>query len=683
MGRFSKFVSAETKAKSSTIVVNKYEIAENALEIMSKICSPKNEDDFGQYFYELDEILWPEKGETFKKFVDDYEDFINFVCYFEDIKTALASHENTNATQVVVAGAFSSGKSTFLNTILGHNGLLPTDTDAASIVNTFIYCSKNIKKVSVKGVNLKNVLVQLDTDVLQCIQHSSKSNVYLASVLEKLIIEYPANERTNGLSFIDTPGYNNSGEKNASNGRTDKETAMQALKEGDVLFWLVEIGDGTVVSTGKEMINLFLDNNKDGKVVIIFNKADKKNCAEMESIVQAAAMDFDVSQDSRFIDVIAYSSSDTKIFYSFKGYSLEQVFEKARSCSTGYSEVQKIMKDVETFFNDNIEYHAEERTKWAKKLLEKKKEKNKVVDFLDKIEKEQREDIEWLSDMILTSYSDVMDAGKCTYNVASEFHDNVVDCLNNGLFMYGSAQWGDGDDYEKAVDRMCDYVNGFMKKLNGVYKFEYYREDNRKTAVETIKETYKKVFENYQTEYDKIRSDIDDYQLNVEIEKEYIEKWSDYKDRIVNALEKGIAKANAAKKKTQDPKAGKEYDQPLDIFQAILGNDYSLFENCFTQGVSISKDNCNPEGYTPLTYAVKTGQNNMVQFFIAHDADLKEYDKRGYNAIQTAVENNYKDICQILLDYDPSLAYTKSERGEDLMTIARKNTFENWLSKNI
>jgi len=633
--------------------------------------------------------LWPEKGETFKKFVDDYEDFINFVRYFEDIKTALASHENSNAshensnaTQVVVAGAFSSGKSTFLNTILGHNGLLPTDTDAASIVNTFIYCSNNIKEVSVKGVNLKNVLVQLDTDVLQCIQHSSKSNVYLASVLEKLIIEYPANKLTKGLSFIDTPGYNNSGVKNASNGRTDKETAMQALKEGDVLFWLVEIGDGTVVSTGKEMINLFLDNNKDGKVVIIFNKADKKNCAEMESIVQAAAMDFDVLQDSRFIDVIAYSSSDTKIFYSFKGYSLDQVFEKVRCCSTGSSEVQKIMKDVETFFNDNIEYHAEERTKWAKKLLEKKKEKNKMVDFLDKIEKEQREDIEWLSDMILTSYSDVMDAVERTYNVASDFYDKVVDHFGD-LLRYGSAQWGDGDSYDSAVNRFANCIDSFMEELNNAYQHRYYPEDSRKTAMETIKKTYKEVFENYQTEYDKIRSEIDNYQLNAEIEKEYIEKWSDYKDRIVNALEKGIAKANAAKKKTQDPKAGKEYDQPLDIFQAILGNDYSLFENCFTQGVSISKDNCNPEGYTPLTYAVKTGQNNMVQFFIAHDADLKEYDKRGYNAIQTAVENNYKDICQILLDYDPSLAYTKSERGEDLMTIARKNTFENWLSKNI
>ncbi len=41
MGRFDKYVSSETKAKSSTIVVNKYEIPENALEIMSKICSAK------------------------------------------------------------------------------------------------------------------------------------------------------------------------------------------------------------------------------------------------------------------------------------------------------------------------------------------------------------------------------------------------------------------------------------------------------------------------------------------------------------------------------------------------------------------------------------------------------------------------------------------------------------------
>ena len=401
----------------------------------------------------------------------------------------------------------------------------------------------------------------------------------------------------------------------------------------------------------------------------------------MESIVQAAAMDFDVLQDSRFIDVIAYSSSDTKIFYSFKGYSLEQVFEKVRCCSTGYSEVQKIMNDVKLLFDEHIERHAKENSEWRKKMMKAKEEKNDWADLLDNLEKIQKDDIEKLRMIILDTYSEVKAAADRTYNVASNFYNNIENCLNNGLFCYGSAKWGDGDDYETAVKRTHSCVNSFMNELNNAHKHRFYNEEKRKDAFEKIKIRHKEALDSYQTEYDEIRSNIDNYQLNAEIEKEYIEKWSDYKDRIVNALGKGIAKANAAKEKTQAPKAGKEYDQPLDIFQAILGNDYSLFENCFTKGVSLY--DFNPEGYSPLTYAVKMGQNDMVQYFIEHNADLRAYDKRGYNAIQTAVENNYKDICQILLTYDKSLANTRSEKGEDLMTIARKNTFENWLSKKV
>jgi ankyrin repeat protein len=192
---------------------------------------------------------------------------------------------------------------------------------------------------------------------------------------------------------------------------------------------------------------------------------------------------------------------------------------------------------------------------------------------------------------------------------------------------------------------------------------------------------YGKRYEYLQEIYDKLCKDIDNEQSSIDKENAYITLWRDYKDRIVRVLENGIAKANADKKRRGTISATVKTDRPLDIFQAILNSDSSHFKNCFTKGVSLN--DFNPEGYSPLTYAVKTGQNDMVQFFIDHNADLSAYDKRGYNAIQTAVENNYKDICQMLLNYDRSLARTRSRSGEDLMTIARKNTFENWLSKNI
>jgi len=682
MGRFSKFVSAETKAKSSTIAVNKYEIEKNALEIMSKICSPKQEDNFGQYFNELWTILNPQDGDSFMEFCEKDNDF-KFWHYFlndyRDIKNALASHDNTNATQVVVAGAYSSGKSTFLNTILGHNGLLPTGVEPVSIVNTFIYCSKVIKEVSVTGINLKDVLVQLDSDVLQCIQHASKSKVYLASVLDKLIIEYPANDLTEGLSFIDTPGYNKSDKKNDSNGKTDEETMRQALKKGDVLFWIVDSEDGTVGETGCQMINLFLEEHENGKVLIVFNKSDKKG-SDIKNVLNDAARKFKVGQDSHYIDVIGFSSTDNA-FHSFKGNkSLRDVFQQVRNCSTGYSEVQKIMNNIKWLFDNRIEWHENEKKVWNDILKENKKNKNEWYEILNDIKERQKEDIKWISNIILDSYSGIQKAADNTYNVATTFYEQIADHFDN-LLNYGSAQWGDGDSYDSAVNRSTNCINSFIEKLNNAYNYRYYKEENRQAALDAIKKEYSNAYERFKNTYDNICSEIDKQQKNVDQENAYIALWRDYKDRIVAALERGISIANNEKKRRGTVKASVQSEKPLNIFEAIINNDYNHFENCFTKGVSLN--DFNPEGYSPLTYAVKTGQNDMVQFFIDHNADLKAYDKRGYNSIQTAVENNFKDICQILLAADSSLADTKSEKGEDLMTIAKKNPFENWLKNNI
>ncbi len=579
----------------------------------------------------MNPILFPTEGDSFQDFLlkDNVGALWQTFCTYvgDDLHNALESHDNKKATQVVVAGAYSSGKSTFLNSILGRKGLLPTGVEPISIVNTFIYCSESIKDVNVKGVNLKNVLVQLDTDVLQCIQHASTSNVYLASVLEKLIIEYPANELTKGLSFIDTPGYNKSDEKNEVNDKTDKETAMQALEQGDVLFWIVDIQDGTIGATGEEMINHFLEENEDGKVVIIFNKADK-NSATMGNIVQDAARIFNVSQDSRFIDVIAYSSDDPQIYFSYKGLSLENVFEKVRSCSTGHSEVQEIMDRLKSnIFDGAIEYHKNTKKELEEALKDSKKEKNN-----------------WYKE--LHNEKGASEAG--------------IECLEAMLI---------------------DTYNQMFKVAKGKGSFNWYDEDTRQNVLGAIKNVWFRLNWFLEDKYNQCCGLIDNQQAAIDKEKALISIWRDYKDRIIRVLENGIAKANADKKRRETISATVKTDRPLDIFQAILNCDYSHFENCFTKGVSLN--DFNPEGYSPLTYAVKTGQNDMVQFFIDHNADLRTYDKRGYNAIQTAVENNYKDICQMLLAHDKSLANTRSENGEDLMTIARKNTFENWLSKNI
>lgn len=73
----------------------------------------------------------------------------------------------------------------------------------------------------------------------------------------------------------------------------------------------------------------------------------------------------------------------------------------------------------------------------------------------------------------------------------------------------------------------------------------------------------------------------------------------------------------------------------------------------------------------------------MVQFLLDNGADPSVKDRRGYNAFHTAVENQYRDICKMLLDTDPDLLDSKTNNGESVEDLAKKQTFNKWLEKEI
>lgn len=118
-----------------------------------------------------------------RNFSKDYQEALN------EVVQLLEQRQSTNYIHVVLAGGFSSGKSSFLNRLVKNANLLPTGTQPISVVKIYLYCNAKNEKVTVEGVNLKNVLVELPTNVLQAIQHANSSNVHLASVLEKLLIQ--------------------------------------------------------------------------------------------------------------------------------------------------------------------------------------------------------------------------------------------------------------------------------------------------------------------------------------------------------------------------------------------------------------------------------------------------------------------------------------------------------------
>lgn len=587
--------------KKHFLHVNPYEIPEIVLELMSKICMQQPTAAIDVYWDTIRQAYGKGEDCSLSAYIKANQSNPRCLRFFTQLKgycRALALHlqarettqgqEDKEYQPIVVAGSFASGKSSFLNRLTGSVNLLPTGVEPVSVVPTYLFCSRNCEEVRVKGANQRHVIVALDTDVLQVIQHASQTNIYLASVLDKLFVEIPS-KLLDGLVFIDTPGYNNSDKINVSNGRTDRETALSTFREAEAMLWLIDSEKGAVETSDWEMLHAFK-----GKKVVIFNKADKKGMKEATKIVKDASEELYKSFSKKeLIDVLAFSTLENKVYYSVNGYSLEKILKQIKSGADATSPVQTLKKQIKELFETEI--LASKNTIWRhqKRYNEAVKLKG---DFFQRYMDDKETNLSFLS-----KYGN--DTGK---NIKEK-----LEKLNNF--------------YKKDCDQASSYCKKLLKKI--------------------------------------------------EKEERLIEAFNTYETQFANAVDQAICAYFRANRPANVVE--KEERKNLSLFEAIKKEDFSLFLRCFTQKVDMSQ--CNKEGYNPLTYAVQTGNNEMVKFMLEHDADPTLKDKRGYNAFHTAVENQYRDLCLLLLDYDHDLVDTATDAGEDVLALSAKINFGEWI----
>lgn len=563
------------------------------------------------------------------------------------LQTTFYSQGNTKHTQIVVAGGFSSGKSSFLNRLTNSANLLPTGVEPVSVVKTYLYCSGNNRSVSVRGVNLKNVLVDLEPGVLQAIQHAKQSHVYLASVLEKLFVEIPSKD-LDGLVFIDTPGYNNSDRANQSNGKTDRDTAMEALSEGNVLFWLVDCERGTTVSDDIEMIKQFK-----GKKVIIFNKADKKGKQESMKIVKNAAEAlYKVFSKGEIIDILAYSTLDNEIYYSINGKTIGAILAEVKQTGNGMSEIDNIRKGIDKLFDYeifNCNTRVKRRTRNYDTALH---DKNSLFKHYSGTKHRQLPVVKNLHKFLSQNRNEIL-------RLIKRFADYPQKNWWEDAFYYDDLMNTDSSNPNKQLLVQCYYTLSQDSSLSVDIVLAHLTERLRQRYNEASYECEKSL-----------------KALNTA--KAVVKEMGEYKRLFIDALDEAIRTYQ------RQNKARKVYDGAYvvpNVFESIQKEDYKAFLRSFENGVDLAV--CNPNGYSPLTLAVQMGNNEMVKFMLDHDADPSIKDRRGYNAFHTAVENQYRDICKMLLDADPDLIATKTEKGETIEELARKQTFSKWIEQEI
>lgn len=695
------------KSMSAFLKVNKYENPQTVLDLISHICtsgmdlSVQNEfipyrDKYSKLEEDYSKV---NTREAENEFVDaSISDLIENCELPYSVMPIFLAHSNfSDAINVAVGGGYSSGKSSFLNNITGIGAVLPTGIEPVSVINTYLFFSDKVTKLMVSGKNCKGHVVKLNREVLDCIQHSSKSKVYVSSVLDELYINIPVSkerEYLKGLVFIDTPGYNNSDNANKENGKTDSDTASDAWKNSDALFWCIDAEAGTISQRDIEELDKQIGDKDNYPFVIVFNKMDKKPNDEIVKILKSAEKVCKSKLKIQPIDIIGFSSIGESAIYSLKTKKkattrggvmkvLASILYKMKDGFSNTCSVSYWTNQLASYFDQEIETCDGVLASLENKRKELAKEKAEAFSKSTTSSEEEfsfvNDHLPLVEDVLIKSYDDIVNS-----------RDGMVDLFNRAMKGWSKAldredQWAEKTGFFSDASNLQRQSNNAVKEYNRVItaaeencdEFQFWNTESRKNDLDLIREAY----EHYdsadsadEADQDSLEEDYDNTvasKKTISIYKSFLQKKKQEIVRVfTTCCENAIKKTEKRLRALQNIKEEEE----TDVFSAIANDNMNRFLDCFSNGVDLTK--CNSQGYSPLTYVAKNSNNAMMKFLIDHEVDLSLKDKNGYNALETAAIYHCQDICDLLIRADKGLV----AESQSLTKLAANDRFEKWIS---
>jgi GTPase SAR1 family protein len=702
-----KSASMGKKSMSAFLKVNKYENPQTVLDLISHICtsgmdlSVQNEfipyrDKYSKLEEDYSKV---NTREAENEFVDgSISDLIENCELPYSVMPIFLAHSNfSDAINVAVGGGYSSGKSSFLNNITGIGAVLPTGIEPVSVINTYLFFSDKVTKLMVSGKNCKGHVVKLNREVLDCIQHSSKSKVYVSSVLDELYINIPVSkerEYLKGLVFIDTPGYNNSDNANKENGKTDSDTASDAWKNSDALFWCIDAEAGTISQRDIEELDKQIGDKDNYPFVIVFNKMDKKPNDEIVKILKSAEKVCKSKLKIQPIDIIGFSSIGESAIYSLKTKKkattrggvmkvLASILYKMKDGFSNTCSVSYWTNQLASYFDQEIETCDGVLASLENKRKELAKEKAEAFSKSTTSSEEEfsfvNDHLPLVEDVLIKSYDDIVNS-----------RDGMVDLFNRAMKGWSKAldredQWAEKTGFFSDASNLQRQSNNAVKEYNRVItaaeencdEFQFWNTESRKNDLDLIREAY----EHYDSadsadsaDQDSLEEDYDNTvasKKTISIYKSFLQKKKQEIVRVfTTCCENAIKKTEKRLRALQNIKEEEE----TDVFSAIANDNMNRFLDCFSNGVDLTK--CNSQGYSPLTYVAKNSNNAMMKFLIDHEVDLSLKDKNGYNALETAAIYHCQDICDLLIRADKGLV----AESQSLTKLAANDRFEKWIS---
>ena len=287
----------------------------------------------------IEEMIQKKIPDTLKENApeDFYELYINFKSEYENFRDFILYDKLIGKNIIALGGGFSSGKSSFLNALMGKR-VLPADIDPSTSVPTYIVSGE---KHEVLGINVFDAKVQMQPKDIRKIAHGFgeledeeeekvADAVTLGHVLENIFFSTPLH-KYDRIAFLDTPGYSKPDSEKYS-AKTDEQIARGQLNASNYILWFVQADAGTIT---EEDIKFIKTLREDTPKLVIVNKADKKNLKDLKEIISKIKASLDI-KGVRYVDVFAFTSRINQV-------------EDEELCSFIEADTEKIKKQIESW----------------------------------------------------------------------------------------------------------------------------------------------------------------------------------------------------------------------------------------------------------------------------------------------------------------------------------------------
>lgn len=247
-------------------------------------------------------------------------------------------------TIIGIGGKFSSGKSKFINSLL-NDDILPEKQNPTTSIPTYIISNEND---TIKALTFNNMEIELDLEAMQALTHEfyEKYNIGFSSFIKNLIIQ-SKNMMYKNIAFLDTPGYTKY-DLDSKKSISDEEKARLHLKASDYVIWLVDAENGEISQKDIEFLKSIAI---EIKVLVVFNKADKKTENDIYSIVKNSENTLNV-HGIKYFGVTAYSALDGEEYLGNK--KIEEFLNEAQNYKNSKENIEKQINDILSLLEKQI-----------------------------------------------------------------------------------------------------------------------------------------------------------------------------------------------------------------------------------------------------------------------------------------------------------------------------------------